>query len=262
MALTSLDGLIAAPKLLLNYIKTATMGTATAGTMQSLWLATGGSPGPGAAPGNTTTGLVPTQATAGAMAYAEPASGQWYIMSAGAIANAATTVFFWDRAWHAGAFTGTNGTYAGYTGATTPTRLDTGEGFEVWTEIQTAFSAQAHTLTITYTNQDGTTGRTGTVSMPASAPAQRMYPAILATGDRGVRAITGLSGSANNTGTFNVLMLRRLVVLPVPATLAVSYDLSQTGLQEVWPSSCIMASVFQQSTTGLVVQSGLTMAAG
>lgn len=72
MAITTLDGLIAAADQLKSFGK-STMAAKAAGTFQSLWTA-GGLPTAGVAPVATTV-VVPTNATAGALTYVNPTGG-------------------------------------------------------------------------------------------------------------------------------------------------------------------------------------------
>ena len=64
------------------------------------------------------------------------------------------------------------------------------------------------TITITYTNQSGTTGRTATIALVGSGPTQSMiyytYLITLQSGDTGVRDITNISTSATGNGNFTI----------------------------------------------------------
>lgn len=76
--------------------------------------------------------------------------------------------------------------------------------------VGTAMSALADNLTVTYTNQNGTTGRTtGALTFAASSAAGDMYEFVLATDtgqalDPGVIAVTNMTDSAAPTGTVTV----------------------------------------------------------
>lgn len=210
MTINTIAGLKAARRQLINVSKTA--GVAGTGVLGSFWLI-GGSPAAGAYPANTTTGVVPTSATAGAISFVDPASGDTTVpvsakLSWSYSSGIEATYFLCDRLWHGGPFTPTSGVYAGLTG-TALTRSTDAVGVELYAEITTALSATAHTLTITYTNQAGTAGRTATVTLPASAASSRVYQATLQAGDTGVSQVTGMSGSASPpTGAFGLFLAK------------------------------------------------------
>jgi hypothetical protein len=76
----------------------------------------------------------------------------------------------------------------------------------------TAHSATATNVTATYTNQDGTAGRTtAALVIPASAAAGQHWEFTLAAGDYGVRAVTAVSDTAApTTGTDEIWGLRSI----------------------------------------------------
>jgi hypothetical protein len=83
------------------------------------------------------------------------------------------------------------------------------KGTEIWFEGVTAFTGNP-SITVTYTNQDGTTGRsTGALSMTApNANRMAMFP--LQAGDTGVQKIESVTATVATVGTFNILVLRPL----------------------------------------------------
>jgi hypothetical protein len=114
--------------------------------------------------------------------------------------------------------------------------------------------ATASTATISYTNQDGTAGRTATCSMQpgTGAPvAYQCHPAALQTGDTGVRSVqtVTLSASTGTAGDFGIV-LQRPIVTVVPPTAVDAFGL---GLPEVEPDACIALVVLTNTTsTGAV----------
>ena len=80
-----------------------------------------------------------------------------------------------------------------------------------------ALTATTPTVTITYTNQSGTTGQTATLTLPTSPVANSgfLINPHLASGDTGIRAVTGMSISAGSAGTLTVYGL-----LPLAFTMA------------------------------------------
>jgi hypothetical protein len=221
--------------------------TSVAGGYISLWSAAG-QPGQGAlAIGNTTTGIIPTSATAGSFTYANAGSGNLYLAKAACSSSVTGTVAIYDRLWHGGSYTSVNGTISANT-TTALTRSSTGDGVELWAEISSALSATATTITVTYVNQAGTGSRTATCTLPASAILSRMFPFVLQAGDTGIRQITNISGSAAPTGTFNLVMIERYTEIPITVAGVNSIqDFASTGLPIVDPSACL--TIFMTTNT-------------
>lgn len=73
-------------------------------------------------------------------------------------------------------------------------------------------------LTITYTNQGGTTGKTATLTLPANAVAQSAFLIAphLASGDTGIQAVTNLTQTGGTAGTLEVLGLLPLAYTEWP----------------------------------------------
>lgn len=82
---------------------------------------------------------------------------------------------------------------------------------EIFAVVTTTMSATAPVLTFNYTDQDGNTGASGSITMPnnaASGSAYRLSP-HLASGDTGIRALSasGPNGLSISTGTSGVVRI-------------------------------------------------------
>jgi hypothetical protein len=264
MAITTLDGLIGGTKGAAMIFKSAGQPTTVANAWHSYWAATA-IPGAGTlATGNTTAGIIPTEATAGAMAFTDPTGGaESYITGASVVSTISGVVMLYDRCFAIGAFTPTSGAIAGVTG-TALNRPADGAGTMIAAEIVTALSAAAHTVTITYTNSNGDTGRTATVVLPASAGIGRVFFATLQTGDSGVQQITGVSGSASPpTGTFNLLIIRRLLNVGVVANVPRSLGIPESGLRPMYANTCAALMFYNPTgTTAATLTVTLDLATG
>lgn len=247
MAFSTINGLIAAmPGQRQPFTKASV--TSVAGAYISLW-ASAGLPGAGSlAVGNTTTGVIPTDATTGSFPFTNPVSpATAHLGRCAGASSVVGTVVLYDRLWHGGSYTSVNGSISANT-TTQVTRPSTGVDCELWAEIATALSAVATTITVTYVNQDGTGSRTATATLPASAIASRMFPFALQAGDTGIQQITAISGSAAPTGTFNLVILRRMAELPISiAGVANVQDFAQLGLPQVYDDSCL--ALFMNTNT-------------
>lgn len=247
MALTTEAGLNAAfPGQEREFTKANLTSASTA--YASLWASVGNPAAGSFSIGNTTTGVIPTSATAGAFAFVNPASGNTYLGRIKCSAQNAGSMIFYDRLQHSGSYTSSAGTINA-NDQTAVDRDSSGAAVEVWCEINSALSATATTITITYTDQDGNTGATGTCTLPASAIAGRMFPFVLATGDSGVRSIEDVAGSAAPTGTFNIVMLRVLAAVPIFAAGQIfQYDWASIGMPRVLDNACI--AIMMQTSAG------------
>ncbi|MDQ1446808.1 MAG: hypothetical protein QOI20_3272 [Acidimicrobiaceae bacterium] len=168
-----------------------------------------------------TTAATCDRTTNGAIGQRNPASGSlfgwvrsWYMSN-----NLAGTLMLADRLAH---ISGLSGTVTTAQTVSTPalTRYTTGDRVIACVEIYTAVGATATTLTISYTNQAGTAGRT---SQPIdfgatnNNAAGRMFFVSLQQGDTGVRSVQSvtLAGTTGTAGNFGVTLLRPLLCLPV-----------------------------------------------
>lgn len=77
---------------------------------------------------------------------------------------------------------------------------DPGFASSVEAEVTTVFTGTAVTLTVTYVSQDGTAGRTGTISITAAAPVGYRFLMTLQGTDYGVRQITAITKTGGTSG--------------------------------------------------------------
>jgi hypothetical protein len=216
MAITTQDGLDAA--LASAERKGFTRGSFTpraVGAYHSLWKVAG-LPGPGVTPA-TGNGAIPDDTTAGAHPFTNGAGAENnYLLHVAATSLTLGTLYFYDRLW-ANSGLNTTTTITNFT-STALTRHTGGVAVEVWLEVYTALgAATASNLTVSYTNQAGTTGRTGTIVKPAVTTAVgEMFPMQLQSGDSGVRAIASTQWSVTQTsGDFGLVMMKRCGMVPL-----------------------------------------------
>ena len=253
MAITTLDGLIAAPKQSVVISKTTALTTAAlpknAGTMFHI----AGEPGAGTlAIGNTTTGVVPTDAVAGfpvINAFGGSATG--YLVGLEASCSVASTLVLYDRLWHGGAFSFAT-TYP-ITSPSWSSRVPGGTDYtntELWAEQVTAGTG-IQNIAVTYANHAGTTGKlTGTVAAPAAMIVGRMFQLPLAAGDSGISAISNVVGSVATAGTYNIVVMRRLATVRIPvANGAVRLGFDVLGMPQVFADSALCLAVLPDSTS-------------
>lgn len=236
--------------------------TAVAGRMMSLWRATG-QPEQGAIPGAA---AVCTKATSGSNSFSNAGAGKTlYLLNvSGAINSAATTLTILDRLVASGNLSGTT---TGAQTVNTPalTRRTDGVRNRIFLEWYTATGSTSVTVTASYTNQDGTAGKTtGTVTLPASVAAGSMFELPLAAGDSGVRSVetVTLSATTGTAGAFGVTIGAVLGYAPMPiANQGYSYDAQSLGLPIVENDACLQYAITALSTATGAVQAVVRLGA-
>ena len=127
---------------------------------------------------------------------------------------------------------------------------------ELWFEALATFtSATAFTVTVTYRNQAGTSGRTATMPTQAAAALTlgKMIQLSLQAGDTGVQRIesVAVTTGAAAAGTFNINIMRSLWTqgrIPIAGGGDV-HDMLKTGMPVVYASSAILPLVTTDSGT-------------
>jgi len=200
MAITTLDQIIAGMQPPEDFIKT--IGINEGGGHYSLFY-TVGRPVIATAP----TGLNGTALTSyvGQIPFSNPSSGNSYLARLEVSSNVAGTLILCDRLWHNGDIVSTTTTEQAITHPGLPARCPpaTGStpdasgnhilcGIEVSTLNNTAGAITNTTLN--YTNQDGVSGQTATISSFPSTPGVGVFvPFQLAAGDTGIQSIQGIT---------------------------------------------------------------------
>lgn len=254
MAITTIDGLIGALEQTLIFNKTASRTTIASIPFSVFDLA--GSPGAGTlAVGNTANGIVPTDAIAGTPtinAFSGANSG--YISRVNFGSTVACRMMLYDRLFSAGAYAfNANTTLASQPSFSARVPDLDYKGLELWIEAVTAFTG-SQSIAVTYTNQDGTTGRTtGTIATGVAPTIGRMLRLNLQAGDTGIQKIESVVSSVSTVGTFNVHILRKLWIGRVKfANDGDIHDFTKTGLPHIFADSSLFYIVQADSTaTGL-----------
>lgn len=252
MAITTLDGFIAAASQQVSYLKTASR-TGVAGIPFSVFdLA--GNPGAGTlAIGNTANGVVPTDATAGyPLINAIAANG--YIGGIAFGSTVAGRLILMDCLFSAGAYSfNSNVTLASQPSFSS--RVPGGTDFnntELWLEAVTAFTGN-QTIQVTYLDQGGAAGDTGAVATGVAPIVGRMLQLPLAAGDTGLQRIDSVVSSIATVGTFNVHVMRRLWMGRCRLNNdGDSHDFLKTGMPQIFADSALRLIIQPDSTaTGI-----------
>jgi hypothetical protein len=250
MAIQTLNEYLAAPKKTVNYVKTASRTSVAAIPFSVFDLA--GTPGAGTlAVGNTTAGIVPTDAIAGYPPIDSFGALKGYIGAFDFGSSVACRATLFDTLFSAGAFA--------FNAAATLTgqpsyaaRIPENGGYvrtEIWIEAVTAFTGNL-SVAVTYTNQDGVAGRTtGTVGTGAALIVGRMQQLPLQSGDSGVQSIQSITATVATAGTFNVHVLRRLKQCRVRINNdGDTHDFLKSRMPEVFETSALRTVISTDGT--------------
>jgi hypothetical protein len=257
MAITTLDGYIAAPKqtvaITRNSAIAAVLYTRTSGYNLA------GNPGAGVLAGTSTTaGVLVTSNTAGFPRILDRGAVKYYLTKVSSVNTIATNVIVQDLLYKAGGYTFN----ANVTLSAQPSiagRVPDGTDFtgvSLYFECVTAFTG-IPTITVTYTNQDGVAGRTtGATSLTIAPVVGKVIPLPLQSGDSGIQRINSVVATVATAGTFNLQLVRDLFITRLPVPNYSSTDgLDKTGMVEVFQTSALnvvvqpdLASTGVQST--------------
>lgn len=262
MTITTLDGIFTGtrqpPEM---FLKSAAFGTSgiTAGRLQSSWYLTG-FPAAAAAPAPGLAGAALTAPVTGQLEI-PPSSNQTYLQNLRFrnSAGAGSFVMLCDRLWHNSGFTITSTAAQTVNSVAFPARDDNGstngEGVYLGVEISTTTGAGTPTITVSYTNQDGTAGRTGT-NIPAtiaSLVAGGFIPIGLQAGDTGVRSVQSLTLSATWTsGTMHLVAYRLLSSMIIRNNFSADSDIVDSGLLPVYDGSVPFFLVGQSTAAQMI----------
>ena len=236
-----------------NRIDAAAASATIAGKWTSLWRYNKTRGGVGAIPGAA---AVPDNTTRGGLLQTDPSGGrEKWLLGNGVVGASGGGVLLYDRLLHNGGLSGTVTTAQTVGG--TLTRNTGGEGNQIWAEIYTIIGTTATTITASYTNQAGTSGRTTkAVSIGATnnREAERMLPLPLQDGDTGVQAVASvtLAASTLTAGSFGVTVMKPIGLGMIPTAGAGywrDYVSGLPGLPKIDTDACLALTFLSNGTT-------------
>lgn len=260
MAITTLDGVVAGAQAVKPIIKTG-ITTAAVGAMRgyTLWYAAG-NPGASTATaiginGEAVTPSVSAATVAGRIPRTNPGSGNSYLARLGITTSTAGVLMLIDRLWHNSGLNVTSTGAQAITPASLPSRDGaggtTGAGVNFAIEWSATGGAGTPTVTLTYTDQDGNTGATGTFTGVATPPVGTFEIFTLAAGDTGIRVPTSFIQSATRTsGTMHLVGFRILAQLEITsANIGNAIDALTSGMPQIYNDSVLQLVWFPSATT-------------
>jgi hypothetical protein len=181
-----------------------------------------------------------------------------HLISASVAATASGIYLLYDRLFHIGDLSGTSTasqTVQGDPASPALTRNTGGAGNMVWYEIYGLIGTTSRTLTVTYTNQDGTTGRTATINIGATGfrEVSRAQRIPLDGGDSGVRSVQSvqLNGTTGTLGNFGITIARPLAWIPIGAAGTAGwrdYTTGLPGIPAIDPGACLALALVPPTT--------------
>lgn len=268
MPITTLDGALAGMQYPREIIKAATPTLVVGRPHSLLYLA--GQPGAGAAPAVGLSGAALTT-YGGQVPFTNPTGGDFtYLARFSGQAGQAGLLQLCDRLWHNAGFTITSTGAQTITSVAWPARdafgTANGEAVVLGVEISAATGAGTPTITVSYTNQANTSGRTGTNVVPtvASSAIGAFYPIGLDAGDTGVRSVQSLTLSATWTsGTMHLVAYRVLARVELTtANVPAAVDPLTSGFPRLYDNTVPFMLFTPSATTASVVGGQVIWAQG
>ena len=219
-----------------------------AGRGCSLWTYDG-QPGGGSVP---TTGAIPDRTLQGAIPFTPATGGRdKHLIGAGITPLTAGVYLLYDRLFHIGGLDATSTALQTVQGSpATPalTRYTGGTGNIVFYEIYTIIGTNStRTLTMQYTNQAGTSGRTSTdinIGGVNFREATRMQRIPLDAGDSGIQSVQQIqiNGTTGTAGNFGITIAQPLAWISVGAAGTMGwrdYTTGLPGIPVIDPDACL-----------------------
>jgi hypothetical protein len=248
-------------------IDKASIGSAVAGQMFSLWRATG-VPGQGAIPAAA---AICTSALTGAIGFAnQTAPATSYLAWLWALSgNSATNVEVHDRLAHVGGLSGIVTTAQGALSLAGLPAARLGDAkysdMQWWLEVYTDLGATTANVTVNVTFDNDTTGNLAVFATGATARAGRCFPLVSNVAGRFIKSINSatLSVSTGTAGNFGFTATRPRTVVSLPlANKLEQFDWALLGQPEIPNDSCLALLMTCSTTSTGVLRGGGKIAHG
>ena len=257
MAITTLDGAIAGMQVPVPYVKAGVTMAAT-GTLRGYNPRySSGNPGPAAVPTAGVNGIA-VAGPGSQLSRVNPATGFAYAANVDMATSVAGTLWLIDRLWENSGLSSTLTTAQAITPAALPSRdrngVALGDGVMAAVECSAVGGAGTPLITLTYTDQAGTAGKTATIAAAATAAPAGTFEIFTPTAaSGGVRSPTSFIQSATRTsGGFHLVLFRRLLAVACPlASIASTVDVLTGGMPRAFDGSALEFIWFPTATTAV-----------
>lgn len=256
MAITTLDGALAGMQSPVPILKTGIAMSAVGAMRAYNPRYANGNPGPATAPSAGVNGAA-VAGPGSQISRLNPSTGLAYAANMDMAANVPGYLWLIDRLWENSGLSPTLTTAQAIAAAALPARdrngAALGEGVMAAVEWLTTGGAGVPTVTLTYTDQAGTVGRTATLTGVATPPVGTFEIFSPAAANGGVRAPSSFIQSATRTGgTFSLVLFRKLLAISCPlANVPGVVDVLTGGLPRVFDSSALEFIWFPSATTAV-----------
>lgn len=208
----------------------------------------------------TLAGVALNNPVTGALPIGNPVTTLQYLSRFQGRSQTAGTLILADRLWHNGGMSITSTASQSINSAAFPARdnagTTNGDGVFVGVEVSANVGAGTPTLTLGYTNEAGSAGRTATnvLATVANPITGAFYPIGLQGADKGVRSVQTFQLSATWTsGTINLVAYRELASLELPANVPYSLDALALGAQRIYDNSALYLMFVPETTAATSV---------
>ena len=269
MAVTTMDGVLAGMLPPESFLKVAATGEAVGGFHSTAFMA--GRPGAMVVPTPGLAGAALT-AYAGQVPFPAAVGGKNVHLSRLSASQAGNvgTLILADRLWHNSGIVVTTTTAQTVNSVAWPARdkagATAGDGVLVGIEVSTATTnaAAISNMTMSYTNEAGTAGRTATAVFPATAVAGTFIPFALAADDKGVRSVQTLTlGTSLVAGVVRLVAYREIASVGMPVVGAeTAQDPFALGLPRMYDSSVPWLLYHLASTAAGIVRGSIIYTQG
>lgn len=268
MAITTRDQLVAAIAAASDIPFSKASITAVAGFNYSLFRTAAGMPAASTTATPTTAGRTLDRTDPGAIPIPAAGANTLYCVAAELAGTVAGTVVVADRLVEYGGLVGNSTSAQAVSAQTLPARGASGVGCELWLDVYTALGSTASaTVTASYTNSAGTSGRTATLigGIPASVPANRCMRFGLQAGDVGVQSVQSvtLGTSTATAGNFGLTIRRPIAQWPIMlANIGQKWGYAETALSVIPTDACLEMMVLATTTSTGLIQGILAVGQG
>lgn len=259
MPITTLDGALAGMRAPRPFGKVGNTAPAVGALRAYTPFYVAGFPGAAVAPSSGINGAAVTAPLAGALFRENPSGVNAYMSKFMVSSSIAGTFWLIDRLWANSGLSVTSTTAQAITPAALPARSAdgtvNGDGVFAAVEWSATGGAGTPTVTLTYTDEIGTTGQTSSFTGLASPPTGTFELFPLAAGDTGIRAPTSFIQNATRTsGTMHLVLFRFIAALPVPlANVGFNFDVLTGGMPRIYDNSALQLLHFPTATTAATI---------
>jgi hypothetical protein len=200
-----------------------------------------------------TTGATLDRTSQGALPIPAP-SGTSYITAFQGVSSVTGSLVLCDRLVEYGGLSFITTTPQTVTTVALPTRATGATDVELWLEVYTAGGGtQSLTVTCSYTNQSGASGRTATlIGGITSTNICRAYQFALQAGDTGVQSVQSFTSttSTGTAGNGGLVLRRSLLTGAIPAAgIGFQQGWSETDIQVCPDNACLELLMLVTGTT-------------